>query len=225
MSALAGATVIFDLDGTMVDTAPDLVRALNHVMDEDGFPHVPIEDVRAMVGRGSRALLMRGYARCGAALPHDAVSLRVGRFLEAYAADIAARSRPFPGLFEALDALEGDGARAVIATNKPQALTDQLLDALSLRARFVRAVGADAARAKKPDARHLVDAVGPEGDITRAVMVGDSDVDVAAARAAATPVIVMTHGYSETPVERLGADRVIAGFGELHDAAASLLAR
>lgn len=222
MGDLRDFTVIFDLDGTLVDTAPDLVRALNAVVEADGFPGVPAQDVREMVGRGARALLRRAYARNGAAMPEPTLTEKVTAFIDAYAADIAALSRPFPGAPACLDTLEAAGARLVIATNKPQRLTDLLLDALGLQDRFVRAVGADAAPKRKPDAAHLLAAVGPEGSIDRSVMVGDSGVDVAAARAAGAPVIVMTHGYSETPPGQLGADRLVSSFAVLHEAVAEL---
>jgi phosphoglycolate phosphatase len=223
-TALSGATIIFDLDGTLVDSAPDLVRALNVVVEADGYPTVSLDLVRQMVGRGARALLRRSYARCGTALPEPALDLRVKRFLEAYATGIAERSRPFPGAEAALEALEAAGAVSVIATNKPQHLTDLLIEALGWRPRFARILGADGVSRKKPHPAHLIEAAGGTARITRALMVGDSDVDVAAARAAGVPVAIMRHGYSETPAERLGADRVLERLEETEAAAAALIA-
>jgi phosphoglycolate phosphatase len=223
-SVLSGATVIFDLDGTLVDTAPDLVRALNAVIEADGFPATPIEDVRAMVGRGAKALLRRAYARSGTALPEPHFLDRHARFLDVYAAGIAELSQPFPGAEAAVEGFAAAGARCVMATNKPQALTDLLLGELGWTDRFSRVVGADACPAKKPHAAHLEAAAGGAEALGRAVMIGDSAVDVAAARAAGVPVIALSHGYSETPFERLGADRVLAGFDGVIDAAAALIA-
>jgi phosphoglycolate phosphatase len=222
--SLRGAIVVFDLDGTLVDTAPDLVRALNAVLEADGFPPASLALVRALVGRGGRALLRRAYARSGTALPEPALDLRVARFLADYETGVAELSRPFPGAEAALDDFVDAGATCVIATNKPQRLTELLIEALSWRGRFARIVGADAASRKKPHAAHLKEAAGGAEHLRRAVMFGDSDVDVAAARAAGVPVAVMRHGYSETPAELLGADRVLEGLEECPDVAAALLA-
>ena len=223
LNALAGATIILDLDGTLVDTAPDLVRALNAVVEADGYPATPIEDVRAMVGRGSRALLRRAYARCGTALPEPLMDARQAAFLAIYEAGIADHSRPFPGVEAALDAFMAAGAICVIATNKPQHLTERLIDTLGWRRRFARLVGADAASRKKPHAAHLIEAAGGRDAISRAVMIGDSATDVAAARAAGTPVALMRHGYTERPVETLGADRILEAWEEAPPAVAALL--
>ncbi len=221
---LKGATIIWDLDGTLADTAPDLVRALNAVVVEDGYPEVSLELVRAMVGRGARALLRRSYARCGTALPEPALDLRVARFISAYEAGIAERSRPFAGAEETLDEFARLGATSVIATNKPQALTDLLMKAFGWEDRFARVVGADAASRKKPHAAHLIEAAGGPDRIVRAVMIGDSDIDVTAARNARVPVAVMRHGYSETPADLLKADRVLESLKESVAAAAALIA-
>lgn len=222
--ALSGATIIFDLDGTLVDTAQDLVHALNAVVERDGYPAVPLSDVRAMVGRGGRALLRRAYARNGTAVPEPALDVRVARFLEAYEGGVADRSHPFEGAEAALGAFAAAGATCVVATNKPQRLTDLLLDALGWQGRFARVVGADTATHRKPHGAHLKDAAGGAAALARSVMIGDSSIDVAAARAAGVPVVAMRHGYSETPADALGADAVIDGLEETPAAAAALLA-
>jgi phosphoglycolate phosphatase len=223
-ASLSGAIIIFDLDGTLVDTAPDLVRALNVVLTADGFPPASLALARAMVGRGGRALLRRAYARSGTALPEPVLDARVAQFLAAYETGVADLSQPFPGAEAALEAFAAAGATCVIATNKPQRLTELLIEAIGWRGRFARLVGADAASRKKPHAAHLREAAGGAEKIARAVMFGDSDVDVAAARAAGVPVAVMRHGYSETPADRLGADRVLESLEECPGAAAALLA-
>ncbi len=225
MTDLTGVTVIFDLDGTLVDTAPDLVRALNAVIVPEGYPPVPLDDVRHMVGRGARALLRRAYANAGTAIPEPRLSDKVGQFVDAYAADIARDSRLFAGALDCVGALAAAGATAVIATNKPQALTDQLLTALNIADRFARAVGADSVPAKKPDAAHLVAAAGSRAALKAAVMVGDSSVDVAAARNAGAPCVVLAHGYSESPFADLGADAVLDGFDGLEAAVRRLAGR
>ncbi|MCG8442531.1 MAG: HAD-IA family hydrolase [Caulobacterales bacterium] len=220
---LAGATVIFDLDGTLVDSAPDLVRAANEAMAEVGFPPMPLEDVRAMVGRGGRALLRRAYAHSGAGAPEPVMEARLARFLELYEGDIARLTRFYPGALETLGRLKEAGARLVIATNKSDHLTATLLAALGAEAWFERVVGATSAPRRKPDASHLLAAAGSPAALARAVMVGDSGTDVAAARAAGAPVVVMAHGYSETPLDALGADAVVDGFAELPATVAALL--
>lgn len=221
---LADATIIFDLDGTLVDTAADLVRALNDVVEADGFPATPVEDVRAMVGRGARALLRRAYARSQTALPEPKLDERMARFIASYESGVALRSRPFPGAEATLDAFAGAGATCVIATNKPQHLTELLMEALGWSGRFARVLGADGASRRKPHAAHLREAAGGAHRLARAVMIGDSSVDVAAARAARIPVAVMRHGYSETPADALGADRVLEALEDCPAAAAALIA-
>ncbi len=211
---LKGSVVIFDLDGTLVDTAPDLVRALNATMASRGFPPTSLDDVRAMVGRGSRALILRALASQGAGLPEPEVEALRLQFLEHYAAGVADESVVFPGARDVLGALASAGAHLCVATNKPDVLADAVLQAFELAAWFDTVIGADRAPRKKPDAAHLVAAAGRHG-LTRAVMVGDSGTDVAAARQAGAPVLIMRHGYSETPVETLGADAVLDGFGDL----------
>lgn len=215
--ALDGFTVIFDLDGTLIDTAPDLLRALNAVIEADGFPPASLDDVRQMVGRGARALLLRAYARSGASFPEPGFDRRVKLFIARYAEDIARASAPFDGACAAMDHLSEMGARLVIATNKPQSLTEQLLNTLGLSDRFDNVVGADAAPVRKPHPSHLAAALG-DGDRARAVMIGDSSVDVAAARNFGVPVLVMSHGYTETPPTLLGADGVLDHFADAPEA-------
>ena len=221
---LDGVVIIYDLDGTLVDSAPDLVRALNEVVTADGLPGVPVEDVRRMVGRGARALLQRAYARAGTALPTPILHERVGLFLEAYSAGIATFTAPFPGVIDTLAAFRDAGARQVVATNKPDGLTEQLLDTLGISDWFDAVVGATSAPRRKPDPSHLVMAAGGADWLRRAVMVGDSAPDVGAARAAGVPSIVLSYGYSETPAHDLGADRVIDQFEALPETIAELLA-
>lgn len=225
MSLLAGATIAFDLDGTLVDTAPDLVGALNSVLTEQGLAPLPLKTARNMVGRGAKALIEQGYAATGLPLSPDNSPALVERFIEFYLERIAAESRPFEGLEAALDALAADGARLCVCTNKRTDLSVALLDALGLTSRFAAVVGADAAPAAKPDARHLLCAIEQAGgDPARAVMVGDSITDVSAARNAGAPVIVTSFGYTDIPPAELGADLMIDSYAELDAAVRRLLA-
>jgi phosphoglycolate phosphatase len=216
----AGAGIAFDLDGTLVDTAPDLVRALNVVVGEDGLGDVALSDVRAMVGRGARVLIERAYAAQQRHLDSDLIDGKVARFIDVYQAGIADRSMPFPNCLEMLDELAARGARLSVCTNKPSQLADALLDALGLTARFERIIGPERTQAKKPDAAHFWSAVGDAGP--NLALIGDSITDAACAKAAGIPCVILSHGYSEIPHRSLGADAVLDDFGSLPDTLAEL---
>lgn len=211
---LKGASIAFDLDGTLVDTAPDLVRALNESIAPFGLGPVPVADVRAMVGRGARALIERAFTRAGAPLDPEVTESALAHFLQTYGDDIAAHSRPFEGVEATLDLLAASGARLSVCTNKPGALARLLMDTLDLSARFERICGPEDAPAKKPDPAHLLAAVGPGAPERFIALVGDSEPDALAARAAGAPCLLFLGGYSEKPVSTLGADRL---FGHFHD--------
>ncbi|MBO9708907.1 MAG: phosphoglycolate phosphatase [Caulobacter sp.] len=222
---LNGATIAFDLDGTLVDTAPDLVASLNAILAEEGLPALPFDDVRKMVGRGAKALLERGFAAAGAPLDADQAPALVERFVALYLGRIAHESTPFPGVVETLEDLRTAGARLVVCTNKLTHLSVALLDALDLTRHFDAVVGADSAPAPKPDPRHVLAAIAAVGgDPTRAVMVGDSINDVLAAKAANVPALLVSFGYTEAPVETLGGDLLIDAFSDTRSACISLLA-
>lgn len=221
---LAGCTIAFDLDGTLVETAPDLHRALNHVMDSLGLPHTPLEDVRIFVGHGARALIVRACAVHGITHGEDDLDRLTRAYVDEYAADIARFSHPYPGLLDALDRLSGAGARFVVCTNKLTSLSVQLLDTLGLTNRFAAIVGADAVERRKPHPDHYIAAIrAAGGDVSRSLMVGDSTNDVQSARAAAAPVVVYAHGYTDIAPEHLGANAVIDHYDELPALAAELL--
>jgi len=194
------------------------------VLGERRLPPVPLEAARLLVGKGARWLIEHGFAVAGEPLEEAEIGGLVARFIEVYRSRIASESRPFPGLEAALDALAEAGAKLVVCTNKRTDLSLELLDALELTGRFGAVIGADRAPAIKPDPRHFlaaVEAVG--GDPRRAIMVGDSLNDVAAAKAAGAPVVVVSFGYTETAAAELGGDRLIHSFDELVEAARALL--
>ena len=225
LDALKGARIAFDLDGTLVDTAPDLLRALNEAITPAGLAPVPLAAVRAMVGRGAKALILRAHERAGLPEPgEEALAERLDHFLESYRDGIADQSAPFDGVEAALDALAAAGAELSVCTNKPTWLAVPLLEALGLKDRFVRIIGAEDAPAKKPDPRHLEAALGGPADRTCA-LVGDSEPDVRAARAAGAWSVVFTDGYSEKPADALGADRLFQRFDALPGALAELIAK
>jgi phosphoglycolate phosphatase len=213
---LTGATIVFDLDGTLVDTAPDLVRALNETLDLEGLPRVKLETVRGLVGHGARVLIERAAALAGVGFTGDRLNELTAAFIESYRADIARDSAPFPGLVEALQSLNALGATLSVCTNKRTDLSVQLLDALSLTPRFAVIVGADAVTARKPSPEHFRAAVTRAGGIVeRALMIGDTAADVATARGAGAPVAVVSFGYSDVGVEDLGADMLLHRYSDL----------
>ncbi|GAB4137161.1 MAG: phosphoglycolate phosphatase [Rhodothalassiaceae bacterium] len=209
--------IVFDLDGTLVDTAPDLAAAMNHVLMGLGRPVLLLEDVRHMVGQGARRLLELGLAASGGLKPGDpSFDVLLGRFLAHYEAHIAQDSRPFPGAVALLHSLMKRGIALGICTNKPQALAEALLDALALRPFFTSMVGGDVLPVRKPDPRHLEAALSPLG-AGPALMIGDSAADAEAARAAGVPVLLARFGYSPDPVDDLAADACFDSFDALHE--------
>jgi len=223
--SLAGAVIVFDLDGTLVDTAPDLVGALNQVLREQKLPALPLATARVMVGRGARALIEQGFAAAGEPLDATRMPALFDRFIAVYRGRIAAESRPYEGVLEALDVLDAAGAKLVVCTNKLTDLSVALLDALGMTSRFAAVIGADSAPAPKPDPRHLQTAIAAVGGADdHAIMVGDSASDIGAARAARVPSIVVSFGYTEIPAADLGADHLIDHFAQLPALAARILA-
>jgi phosphoglycolate phosphatase len=221
---LKDAVVAFDLDGTLVDTAPDLIGTLNYILFEHGLIPVPLSSVRHLVGGGARRMLELGFAEAGRPFPDGAPQALVDRYLALYARRIADESRPFPGVAEALDALRADGARLVVCTNKRTDLSVALLEAVGLLDRFEAVIGSDRVSARKPDPAHLIETIAAaQGSLRRALMVGDSDNDVRSAKGAGVPVVAVSFGYTTTPARELGADAVIDRFPELPGVARRLL--
>ncbi len=221
----ADATIVFDLDGTLVDTAPDLVRALNETLDLEGLPHAQLNAVRRMVGQGARVLIERAAALNNVQFSAERLDQLTKAFVEYYRADIAGGSRPFPGVEAALDALAATGAKLSVCTNKRTDLSQQLLEALDLAGRFSSIVGADAVEHRKPHPDHFRAAVTRAGGVVRrSVMVGDTAADVASARGAGAPVAIVRFGYCDGDVDRLGADALLDRFSELPATCRRLLA-
>jgi phosphoglycolate phosphatase len=216
--------ILLDFDGTLVDTAPDFIDALNRLLAERGHPEVPQQAFRNLAGDGAKRLFLRALEHVGAPLPAEAELMpEVQRLIAYYYEVMTVRTRPFPGVVETLRGLRAGGARLAVCTNKPQASTDALIRHFGLEALFDAVLGGDTVRAKKPDPLHLHDALARLGRAPgQAVMVGDSATDVAAARAAAVPVVVVAYGYSPVPAHALGGDAVIGHFAELPAALARL---
>lgn len=215
--------VVFDLDGTLVDTAPDLINALNFVLDREGLPPVPMHAARMMIGAGARKLIERGLEVDGRAVSVEDINRLTKDFIEYYAAHIADASRPFDGLESALDALEANGYRFAVCTNKLEWLSKLLLDQLGLSGRFAAICGADTFGVAKPDPVILQQTVARAGgQLSLAVMVGDAGPDIGVARRAGIPVIGVEFGYTEVPIADLKPDRLIGHFRELPAAVESL---
>jgi phosphoglycolate phosphatase len=217
--------VVFDLDGTRVDTAPDLVAALNFVLRREGLPALPLESARSMIGAGARRMLERGLEHEDRAATPDDITRLTGDFIDYYAAHIADESRPFEGLIEALDELSAQGYRFAVCTNKLEWLSRSLLDRLGLSARFSAICGADTFGVSKPDPAILQQTVARAGgNIRTTIMVGDAGPDVGVARRAGIPVIGVEFGYTEVPIAELKPDRLIGHMRELPDAVIALTA-
>jgi phosphoglycolate phosphatase len=214
-------TIVFDLDGTLVDTAPDLVSTLNFVLADEGVPPVAYDDARRMIGGGSRRMIERALIAVGRNVPAAELNRMFGAFIAHYGAHIADRSRPFPYLEAVLERLAAEGYRLAVCTNKLEWLAVKLLDALKLSRYFAAISGQDTLQ--KPDPKILRLTIRRAGgDVARAIMVGDSMTDVQTARAANVPAIAVAFGYSDVPVASLQADRLIGSFAELPAAIAAI---
>jgi phosphoglycolate phosphatase len=205
--------VAFDLDGTLADTSPDLAASLNHALVALGRDAVPEASVRNLIGHGARALLHKGLAATGGA-SEELVEQGFPLFIDHYAANICNRTTVYTGVEDALDALEAGGAAIALCTNKPEALTHLLLDALGWSGRFSAIVCGDTLPVKKPDPAPLHEAIARAG-AGRAAFVGDSITDADTARAARLPFIAVSFGFSDRPAEELGAARIIDSYSDL----------
>jgi phosphoglycolate phosphatase len=224
MTSLSGYTIAFDLDGTLIETVGDIHTALNQVLVAEGLPAASVAYIRNFVGQGARALIIRCCAVHG--LHHDEAKLDqlTEAYIAAYAADIARHSQPYPGLEDALDALQSAGATLCVCTNKRTDLSVQLLTELKLAHRFAAIIGADLVKNRKPHPDHYLHAIrAAHGDPARSAMVGDSINDVLSAKAAGAPVAVYAYGYTDTAPELLGADAVFTQFTDLPDLLVRLL--
>lgn len=214
--------VVFDLDGTLAETAGDLIAALNVVLAQDDIPPLDVTHARVLLGAGGRALIERGYAAAGRSLETDRLETLFAAFLAHYNAHICDHSFLFPGVVAALDGLEAQGWRFAICTNKMEASSIALLEALGVARRFAANCGQDTFAVHKPDPGALLGTIARAGgDPARSIMVGDSITDIATAKAAGIPVIAVDFGYTDTPVAALGPDRVISHFDALGEAVAS----
>src|SRR6202048_5047643 len=217
-------TIVFDLDGTLVDTAPDLIAALNSVLDREALPPVPLHAARAMIGAGARQLIERGLELDGRVTSVEDISRLTNDFIDYYADHIADASRVFEGVESGLDDLSGRGYRFAVCTNKLEWLSRLLLDQLGLSGRFAAICGADTFGVSKPDPAILRQTIAlAGGQLSSAIMVGDAGPDIGVARRAGIPVIGVEFGYTEIPIADLKPDRVIGHMRELPAVVESLM--
>jgi phosphoglycolate phosphatase len=209
-------TIVFDLDGTLIDTAPDLIDTLNVTLKREGLQPVAYDKARPMIGGGARGMIERALAaEIGSAAKAD-VDRMFKDFIEYYAAHIADRSRPYPQLEETLDHLAATGHRLAVCTNKIEWLAAKLLNTLDLSRHFACICGQDTFKVMKPDPEILLGTIRrANGDPRHTVMVGDSGTDIRTARNANVPVVAVDFGYTEVPIESLHPDRIISTYVDL----------
>ena len=222
-SGLPGA-VVWDLDGTLIDSAPDICRALNLVLKVSGCEVLDVERVRTMIGNGVAKLVERGFRAAGRELGNAELEDTVERFMLHYSANPTAHTRLYPGVGETLEKLAAAGVKQGLCTNKPEAVTRLILKQLEIDQYFLAVVGGDTTKARKPDAeplRHCIETMGAA--IGDTIMIGDSAVDAGSARALQLPIGLVAHGYRDTDVASIGADFLFDDVGSVPDALAAQL--
>lgn len=220
---MSAPLVVFDLDGTLVDTAADLIATLNQVLAGEGLGPMTRDDAGSLLGAGVRAMISRGYKLSNREVDEPTLDRLFAAFLPIYEARIAEESRSFPGAIAALDRLAAAGWRLAICTNKLEGLSRRLLDELGLTDRFAAICGGDTFAVRKPDAGHILGTIAlAGGSPERTVMVGDSATDVAAARNAGVPVVGVSFGYTDVPIADLEPDAVVDRFDDLFEAVARI---
>lgn len=220
---MAFPVLVYDLDGTLADTAGDLMGALNAVLAAEGLAPLPVANARNLLGAGARALILRGFAASGRELAPEKLDVLFEDFLAHYNAHIADHSRLYPGVAEALDRFAAEGRIQAICTNKFEGLARTLVEKLGVADRFAFICGQDTFGIGKPDPKPLLETIAAAGGAReRAILVGNSETDVRTARAAGLPVVAVDYGYTDVPAAELGADRVISHFDDLAAALESL---
>ena len=206
--------LVFDLDGTLVDSVPDLRAAVNEMLRERGSRQLSLSEVKRLVGDGAPALVARALAASGA--DPAGVSDALARFLEIYEANAVRLSRPYPDVRESLTALRRRGYRAAVCTNKPQRATMAVIEGLGFLPLFDGIAGGDRFSVKKPDPGHLLGLIGELGaSVTATAMIGDNENDAAVAHAAGVPLVLMRYGYARVALESLSADALLDHFADL----------
>lgn len=217
--------IVWDLDGTLIDSALDLCRALNTVLTEAGFEPLEVQAVRTMIGNGVPKLVERGFEAVGQQLSDTDLEVIVTRFMSLYSANPTAHTRLYPGVAETLEALAAAGVKQGLCTNKPEAVTRSILRQLNVDQYFSAVVGGDTTDARKPDPKPLqfcIDAMGATAGST--IMIGDSAVDAGSARALRVPIGLVAHGYRHTDLANIDADFVIEDIASVPEILAAHIA-
>ncbi len=208
--------VVFDLDGTLIDTAPDLLASLNHCLELSGLAPAEPGQFRSFVGMGGKVMIERAFAAQRRAFSEGELDRLLDAFLDHYGGNVPGESQPYPGVLDALDRFEEAGYLLAICTNKYEALSKALIKALDLEPRFAAICGQDTFAFRKPDPRHLTETISKAGgDPTRALMVGDSRTDIDTAKAAGIPVVAVDFGYTDRHVREFEPSHIISHFDEL----------
>jgi phosphoglycolate phosphatase len=219
--------IVFDLDGTLVDTAPDLLASLNHALSQAGLAPVLDNGFRKHVGQGARVMLEKAYLAAGKDLSQQYLDTLLGHFLDHYRASMPGHSKPYEHVLESIDALTAEGYLVAVCTNKTEEIAVRLLKALEIDGLFSAICGQDTFPVRKPHPAHLTGTIElAGGDPHRAVMIGDSETDILTAKAAGIPVVAVDFGYTDRHVSEFTPDRVISHFKSLDpELVASLLTR
>jgi phosphoglycolate phosphatase len=213
---MAAPIIVFDLDGTLVDTAPDLLDSLNHSIATAGMEPVDGAELRRFVGMGAKAMIERAFAAKRRPLSNAHLAELFNIFIEHYTVNMPGKSLPYPGVIPALQRFADSGYQFAVCTNKLEGMSVRLLSDLGLASWFGAVCGQDSFPYRKPDPRHLtstIEAAG--GDPARAIMVGDSETDIKTAIAAGIPVVAVDFGYTDRPVSEFGPSHVISHYDEL----------
>lgn len=209
-------TIIFDLDGTLIHTAPDLLDSLNHCLRAVDIPEVDPVDINRFVGFGGRVMIERAFEAHGRPLGKEQLDSLFALFHEHYSAGMPGRSHPFPGVIDTIDRFHDAGYICAVCTNKQEQLSVHLLRELALAPRFAAICGADTFDHKKPDPRHLLGTIEKAGgNPDRAIMIGDSRTDIDTAKAARIPVVAVDFGYTDRHVREFEPSHIISHFDEL----------
>lgn len=223
-STLSSWTLVFDLDGTLVDTAPDLAASTNHVMRRIGLQPVAEGDIRPFVGHGALAMIERAAAAQGRTFEQQELYNLFEVFIAHYTANISANSKPYDHVIDVLQSYQGRGVRLAVCTNKIEAHARALLAALDLTKYFKAITGRDTLGIFKPDPGHLNGTIAlAGGNPRRTLMVGDSETDIRTAKAANIPVVAVDFGYSLEPVATFAPDAIISHYRDFEKAAHRLI--
>lgn len=208
--------IVFDLDGTLIDTAPDLLDSLNHSLAVGGIPPVAAEGFNAFVSLGGLVMIEKAFAAHNKPLTEEVKRTFFRTFIDHYSAGIPGKSIPYPGVVQALDRFAGAGYIFAICTNKHFSTAASLIGALGLAPRFAAVTGQDTFSFRKPDPRHLLETIAlARGDPSRALMIGDSRTDIDTAKAAGIPVVAVDFGYTDRHVREFEPSAVISHYDSL----------